>query len=86
MVCPVFYLWEDNGASVAEDQQAVFNQYVAESASGDKDWYRSAAEYWCNWCFFVGKPRGTEFQATKPDVMRYYFCHGLSGERQVEHV
>ncbi|MGC4071384.1 MAG: hypothetical protein QM760_02460, partial [Nibricoccus sp.] len=70
---PVFYLWEDNGASVAEDQQAVFNQYVAESASGDKDWYRSAAEYWCNRCFFVGKPRGTD-SGDETCVMRYYFA------------
>ncbi len=70
---PVFYLWEDSGASVAEDQQAVFNQYVAQSASGGQDWYRHAAEYWCNRLFFVGKPRGTD-SGEEACVMRYYFA------------
>lgn len=70
---PVFFLWEDNGASVAEDQQAVFNQYVSESVSGDKDWYREAAEYWCNRPFFIGKTQGTD-SGDEPCVMRYYFA------------
>ena len=66
-------LWEDTQTSVAENQQAIYDQQIASSASGQQDYYKDAAEYWCNYLTFAGPLRGTD-SGDEACVMRYYFA------------
>ena len=66
-------LWEDTQDSVAKNQQMVFEQFVANSASGHQEIYRDSAEYWCSYLVFVGPLNGTD-SGDEACVMRYYFA------------
>ena len=66
-------LWEDTQDSVAKNQQVVFEQFVANSASGHQESYRDSAEYWCSYLVFVGPLNGTD-SGDETCVMRYYFA------------
>ncbi len=71
---PFAALWEDTMDSVAINQQAVYEQHVANVPPGDQyEYRRAAAEYWCNLPFFVGRTGGTD-SGDEKCIMRYYFA------------